>query len=164
MIDMANESQEITYHLLTLCMVQDRDKVLLLNRPDKHGFPGYLAPGGKVQFPESLVEGAIREVEEETGLRVSDLIYKGLDEFVVPQTNFRYMVFNYLTTTFEGELLHNPPEGELEWVPIDEACDLPMQPWFKRRFPLFFEPGTFELQVVWDEDAGKEQKVSLIKT
>lgn len=135
-----------------MCLVQDGDRVLLLNRPDKKGFPGYIGPGGKVDFPESLTEGAIREVREETGLRITGLQYKGLDEYVDPKRNYRYMVFNYLATSFEGELLENPPEGELLWVPIREAMDLPMQSWFKRRFPLFFEPGTFEIFEEWDEE------------
>lgn len=77
-------ASEITYGMYTMCMVKDGDRVLLMNRPDSKGFPGYLAPGGKIEFPESLTEGAIREVYEETGLRVSGLIYKGLDEYVVP--------------------------------------------------------------------------------
>jgi len=61
------------------------------------------------------------------------------------------MVFNYIATAFEGELLANPPEGELHWVSITAALDLPMQPWFKRRFPLFFEEGTFEIHVEENE-------------
>jgi 8-oxo-dGTP diphosphatase len=75
------------------------------------GFPGYIAPGGKVDFPESIVNGAIREVREETGLIVKDIVYKGLEEFCDPSKQLRYMVFNYLATSFEGELLENPPEG-----------------------------------------------------
>lgn len=139
--------------IYTMCMIQDGNKVLLINRPDSKGFPGYLGPGGKVDFPESFTEGAVREIKEETGLdvRPEDLIYKGVDEYVVPETNYRYMVFNYLTHKFSGELLPDPPEGEIEWVDRDVALDLPMQPWFKRRFPLFFEDGTFEISVVWDE-------------
>ncbi|MBD3922397.1 8-oxo-dGTP diphosphatase [Paenibacillus sp. PR3] len=140
--------------LYTMCIVKDEDKILLMNRPDKLGFPGYIGPGGKVDFPESFTEGAVRELREETGLSVQpeDLVFKGIDEYVVPQTNYRYLVFNYLATKYTGELLSNPPEGELSWVTVDEALDLPMQPWFRRRLPLFFAPGTFEISVVWDED------------
>ncbi|MCJ7842210.1 8-oxo-dGTP diphosphatase [Lederbergia sp. NSJ-179] len=138
--------------LYTMCIVQDEDKVLLVNRPSKLGFPGYLGAGGKVDFPEGLTEGAIREVWEETGLKVKDLVFKGIDECVVPEKNYRYMVFNYLAKSYEGELLTDPPEGELLWVPIEEVLSLPMQSWFKRKFPLFFEEGTFEIYEVWDEE------------
>ncbi|MCR2806670.1 8-oxo-dGTP diphosphatase [Paenibacillus soyae] len=139
--------------IYTMCIIQDGDKVLLVNRPDSKGFPGYLGPGGKVELTESITAGAVREVKEETGLNVlpEHLVYKGVDEYVVPETNYRYMVFNYVAQQFSGELLHNPPEGELVWVDVNEALQLPMQPWFRRRFPLFFEAGTFEISVVWDE-------------
>lgn len=140
----------LTVKLLTMCMIQDGEKILLIKRPDSRGFPGYIAPGGKVDFPESIVDAAIREVQEETGLRVTDIVYKGLDEFCDPGEGLRYMVFNYLATSFEGQMTADPPEGELVWVDKDEALQLPMQDWFKRRFPLFFEPGTFELSFVWD--------------
>ncbi|MBO9128150.1 8-oxo-dGTP diphosphatase [Bacillus sp. 165] len=145
----------IQYQMYTMCMIQKGDQVLLINRPDEKGFPGYIAPGGKVEFPESLSEGAIREVFEETGLQVKHLTYKGLDEYVSMEENIRYMVFNYLATEFEGELLHNPPEGELEWVPKNEIKEYPMQEWFKRRFPLFFQEGTFEIQTVGDSEENK---------
>ncbi|RJR09856.1 8-oxo-dGTP diphosphatase [Candidatus Parcubacteria bacterium] len=153
-------TDNIKVDIYTMCLVQDRDKVLLLDRPSNKGFPGFIAPGGKVDFPESLTEGAAREVFEETGLSVSNLKFKGLDEFVDVKKNYRYMVFNYITSTFEGSLLPNPSEGTLHWVPIDEAKELPMQSWFKRRFPLFFQEGTFEIYSVWDE----EEKVTLKET
>lgn len=40
-------------------------------------------------------------------------------------------------TTYDGELLAQPQEGERLWVHKKEALDLPMQDWFRRRFPLF---------------------------
>lgn len=136
---MSNNWKDIEHRIYTMCMIQRNNEVLLIQRPDRLGFPGYIAPGGKVDFPESIVKAAKREVKEETGLLVSNLSFKGLDEYVNPKENVRYMVFNYWTDSFDGELLMNPPEGELLWVPIDEALNLPMQDWFKERFPLFLK-------------------------
>ena len=160
---MTQRSDELKVALYTMCLVRDGDRVLLINRPSHKGFPGWIGPGGKVEFPESLTEVAIREVWEETGLSVGGLIYKGLDEFVDPKQNFRYMVFNYVATSFEGELLQNPPEGELEWVSIKEAAHYPMQPWFRRRFPLFFEEGTFEIYEIYDQEEDVTIKQSVKK-
>lgn len=163
-IIMPQNSHNIEHRIYTMCMIQRNNDALLIKRPDHRGFPGYIAPGGKVDFPESILQAAIRESKEETGLHVSNLIFKGLDEYVNPKENVRYMVFNYWTDSFEGELLLNPPEGELLWVPIDEALNLPMQDWFKERFPLFFEKGTFEIQRVWDRDLDKQVAMTITHT
>ncbi|WRP08598.1 8-oxo-dGTP diphosphatase [Rossellomorea aquimaris] len=145
--------------MYSLVMIQRGEKVLLLNRPERKEYPGYIAPGGKVDFPESPAAGAIREVREETGLHIEKLRYKGLDEYVVPENRFRYIVYNYLAYETSGELLDNPPEGDLVWVPKADALDLPMQPFFKRKFPLFFEEGTFEIHTSWDGSDKKTAEV-----
>ncbi|MED1562280.1 DNA mismatch repair protein MutT [Alkalihalobacillus alcalophilus ATCC 27647 = CGMCC 1.3604] len=154
--------QEIQYKFWTVCMVQERDRVLLLNRQHDY-FKGYIPPGGKVDFPESFVEGAIREVYEETGLKVKNLQYKGLYEYVNPVKMERHMIFNYLTTDFEGEIKAGS-EGEPEWIRISELEHIPMQKSIRRRMPFFFEEGTFEIHVQWDEEKAQEGDVRIRKT
>lgn len=141
--------KKVETSLLSMVIIhnQDSNEILLINRPTKKGFPGYIGAGGKIELTESFSEGAAREVAEETGLIVhpEDLIYKGVDEYVIQQEGYRYIVFNYVVTEYRGKLLTDPPEGELLWVPLEEAMDLPMQDWFRRRLPYFFQEGTFEI-------------------
>lgn len=153
----------VKYKFWTVVMIQHEDKVLLLNR-QHDDFKGFIPPGGKVEFPESFVEGAIREVKEETGLEVSNLVFKGISEFVNKKTKARYIIFNYWTKDFKGILLTDPPEGELMWVNVSEVKNLPMQEDIRIRFDLFFKEGTFEIQTVWDESTNKVEKIHIINT
>ena len=156
-------SEGVNYKFWTVCLIQDGDHVLLLNRQHDH-FKGYIPPGGKVEFPESFTDAAIREVKEETGLDVSNLVYKGIYEYVNPEKKDRYIIFNYITNCFSGTLLENTPEGKPVWVHIDEIAKLPMQTSIRRRFPFFFEEGTFEIQVEWDNENNQDGKVIIKKT
>jgi len=154
---------EINYKLWTVCLVQKGDHVLLLDR-QHDDFQGFIPPGGKVEFPESLTEAAKREVKEETGLDVSNLQFKGIYEYVNPVKNDHYMIFNYKTSTFSGTLLENTREGKPVWIHINEVYDLPMQDSIRRRFPLFFEEGTFEIHVEWDQEKNQEGRVRVKRT
>lgn len=143
-------------HATLLSMVilhnDETDEILLLNRPSEAGFPGYIGPGGKIELSESFAEGAARELLEETGFIVqpADLIFKGIDEFIIQDEKYRYIVFNYLARSFSGAPHANPPEGELHWVKRSAAHKLPMQEWFQERLPKFFEEGTFEVSVEYE--------------
>ncbi|MCA0173259.1 NUDIX domain-containing protein [Bacillus sp. RAR_GA_16] len=148
-----------TIHATLLSMVilhnEETDEILLLNRPPEAGFPGYIGPGGKIELSESFAEGAARELLEETGFIVqpTDLIFKGIDEFIIQDEKYRYIVFNYLARSFTGAAHANPPEGELHWVKRSAALKLPMQEWFQERLPKFFEEGTFEVSVEYERQS-----------
>ena len=141
----------MNYKFWTVVMVQQQENVLLLNRQHDH-FKGYIPPGGKVDFPEGFAEGAIREVKEETGLDVHSLTFKGISHYTNAVKKEHFIIYNYLTNDFSGELLAHCEEGELEWVPICEAKNYPMQEDIRVRFDYFFEPGTFEIHMIWDEE------------
>jgi 8-oxo-dGTP diphosphatase len=153
--------KEYETQLYTMVMIEKGNRLLLVERPNDKGFPGYIAPGGKVDFPESPAQGAEREVKEETGLTVKSMRFKGIDEFVIPHKKFRYIVYNYLATDTSGKLLEKPPEGNLKWICKNEALGLPMQPWFKRRFPYFFKEGVFEIHSVWDGIENNSAEVTI---
>ena len=68
--------------LTTLCMVFRDDKILLQNRV-KTDWRGYCFPGGHVEPGESVVDSAIREIKEETGLTVSQLRLCGIKQFPI---------------------------------------------------------------------------------
>lgn len=62
------------------------------------------------------------------------------------------MIFNYITSEFEGDLLADHKEGKAEWIHINALDSIPMQDSFRRRIPLFFEDGVFEIHTRWKED------------
>ena len=61
---MPPNSHNIEHQIYTMCMIQRNNEISLIKRPSHRGFPGYIAPGGKVDFPESIVQAAIREVKK----------------------------------------------------------------------------------------------------
>ncbi|MGE7625400.1 hypothetical protein ACQKMD_21095, partial [Viridibacillus sp. NPDC096237] len=93
-----------------------------------------LLKDGRFSYPRLL-----KNVEAE--LRISSTLH------VNPVAKDRYMIFNYITKEFEGELLEDAPEGKAVWGDIEKAYKLPMQTSIRRRFPLFFKDGTFEIQL-----------------
>ena len=105
--------------LTSLCMIYRGEEILLQNRV-KTDWRGYCFPGGHVEPGESVVDSAIREIKEETGLTVSQLRLCGIKQF--PIDGGRYLVFFFKTDRFFGELISSD-EGNMEWV---HRKDLPM--------------------------------------
>ncbi|MFP7477157.1 8-oxo-dGTP diphosphatase [Terribacillus saccharophilus] len=142
----------IEHKIYNMVMIHTEDQVLLLDR-QHDDFRGFIPPGGKVDFPESLTASAIREVKEETGLDVWDLEYKGVQHYVNDEQNIRYLIFYYITDSFSGTLLSDSREGNPSWVHKSEAMELPMQDVVRTVFPLFFREGTFELYLHAESEA-----------
>lgn len=103
--------------LTVLCLVHRGEELLLQNR-EKKDWQGWTMPGGHVEPGESIVDSAIREMKEETGLDVSCLKLCGVKQF--PIERGRYLVFLFKSDTFAGEL-RSSEEGEVEWVKL---CNL----------------------------------------
>jgi 8-oxo-dGTP diphosphatase len=118
-----------------MCMVTDgKGNVLLQDRTDKH-WPGMVFPGGHVEPGESFVQSVIREVWEETGIRVEDPKLCGIKQFPT-ENDERYVVLFFKATKFSGEL-KSSDEGEALWVPRSELLKQKLVHGFEEMLTVF---------------------------
>ena len=102
--------------ITNLCMVRDGDRVLVMDRK-KEDWPGITFPGGHVEAGESFTEAVIREVKEETGLRIAYPQICGMKDWV--EDGIRYVVLFYKSEKFEGDLISSE-EGKVWWEDLKE--------------------------------------------
>tara|TARA_A100001037_G_scaffold104940_1_gene95363 strand:- start:1248 stop:1835 length:588 start_codon:yes stop_codon:yes gene_type:complete len=103
----------------TLVFVTNESKVLLINKKTGHGAGKINVPGGKVELGESPVNCATREVREEVGLAVDDLVLKGEMKFV-GRLSANWQGYVYTTERFCGDM-RVTEEAEPFWCSIDEV-------------------------------------------
>ena len=99
-----------------LCYIFNDSKVLLqLKAKGRFGEDKWNAPGGKVKEGETPEQAAIREVYEETGLKVSSLELKGKLSFLFEKNEeHNQEVYVFSTRSFSGKESANE-EGILQW-------------------------------------------------
>ncbi len=101
------------------------DRILLLRRADEDI---WCLPKGTVEMGESLEETAVREVREETGLRVRLLrpLHTVRYSFFWPPggVNFEKTVTYFLAESIGGRLEPEPGFDEARWVTREEAMRL----------------------------------------
>jgi len=105
----------------TLCIIKKDNQILLqLKTEGRFGEGKWNGSGGKVNPDELPIEAAVREVDEETGLKVVDLKLHGvLRHHFEAEEKKIWKVYVYSTSTFDGKLIPSP-EGELKWFHIDD--------------------------------------------
>lgn len=112
--------------LTSLCYIEQDDKYLMLHRTKKAHDPNHakwLGIGGKFERDESPEECMLREVYEETGLRLTEYRFRGIITFASsdwPETEYMHL---FTAGAFEGQL-KECSEGELAWIPRTQVFGL----------------------------------------
>lgn len=112
--------------LATLCYVQKDDKTLMVHRVKKENdmHQGkWNGLGGKFEPGETPEECAIREIYEESGLKVRNPKLKGLLTFPGFANDEDWYAFVFVAREFEGDLIDSP-EGVLSWIDNDKLMEL----------------------------------------
>jgi 8-oxo-dGTP diphosphatase len=112
-------------------IVRDR-KILLSTRLKKYGYGKLALPGGHVEWMEDLRDTAVREVLEETGIRLSKRSVHNLwvySEEVHPKLGKHYVTFYLIAAMPKGqEPMDMEPRKHGKWDWYD-PFDLPRNTW-----------------------------------
>lgn len=111
----------------TLCYIEKDNKYLMLHRVKKVNdlnHDKWVGIGGKLMENETPDECLLREVKEETGLTLTEYRLRGIVTFLSDKWEGEYM-YLFTATDYTGEMIECD-EGNLEWVPVDKVCDLPI--------------------------------------
>ncbi|MGD7045867.1 NUDIX hydrolase [Jeotgalibacillus proteolyticus] len=105
--------------VFTMCFVENNNQVLLQRRVKKPFKGLWNAPGGKVEAFESPLEACKREIQEETGLAIENVSFRGIMT-VTNENQKRSDVLMLFHTKEVSGILSSSDEGEVAWVETEK--------------------------------------------
>ena len=141
---MRTEQVELT----VLCLIHNEDSFLLQDRTKKD-WRGYTLPGGHIEPGESIVDAVVREMKEETGLRIKSPRLCGVKQF--PIEGGRYLVFLFETDRFEGRVVDSD-EGRMYWVKTSELANVNLVDDFETLIEVMLSDTLTEFQYVLEDE------------
>ena len=113
----------------TLCYIEKDASYLMMHRVSKKEDPNagkWIGVGGHFEEGESPEDCLLREVYEETGLKLTSYKLRGIITFVSDEWDTEIMHL-YTADGFEGDIdsvQEKCAEGILRWIPIGEVLNL----------------------------------------
>lgn len=102
------------------CCLIENGKIVITKYLQGNKIGYYDIPGGKIEEGETPEETAIREMKEETGMDVSDLVKKGI--FEVEYSNRKFIFDVFIAKKYEGSP-QNFEENTSEWIDIKSLLE-----------------------------------------
>lgn len=141
--------------LATLCYVRRDGKTLMLLRNkkinDMHAGK-WNGLGGKFEAGETPEDCAIREIYEESGLRVVAPQLHGILTFPDFNGSDDWYTFVFVARNFTGTLIDSP-EGELHWIDDADLLNLALWPGDRIFLPWLERDPFFSGRFVYQDEA-----------
>lgn len=103
-------------------------KVLAVRRARKPAIALYTMPGGVVEAGETLLEAVIREVHEETGLKIAPVALAGHREAIQRDrqgvVERHFVILCFAARWLSGEVVLNEELDDARWLKPDELAAL----------------------------------------
>lgn len=144
-------NRKTSVELTNMCMVYDDQGNVLVEEKLVYNSKGLVFPGGHVESNESVVDSMIREIQEETGLTISNLQFCGIKDWIEFDGS-RYMVFLYKTNVFSGTI-QSSSEGDVFWMPLEELKQKETLWHLDKMLEIFCGSGVTELYFDRNADA-----------
>ena len=125
--------------LCNMCMITDpKGRVLVQERLPKpsNAWCGLTFPGGHVEPGETVVASVSREVREETGLTITDVVPAGYIQWYNTDRQSQYFVFLFKTSSYSGDL-KGSAEGNVKWMTLDEMLSGKLVPNMQKYLAVF---------------------------
>ena len=138
---------------MTLCIVQQGDKILLGMKKRGFGAGRWNGFGGKLNVDETVEQAARREMKEEAGIELTDLEKVGVIDFEFQGKPGILEVNIFRSTDFSGEPVESE-EMKPQWFGLDQIPFAQMWPDDIHWFPLFLVGKKFTGRFLFGEGEG----------
>ena len=139
-----------------ICLVYQGDQILVQER-HKKDWPGLTFPGGHVENGENFHDAVIREVKEETGLRLRRPVLCGIEEFKTEEED-RYIMLYYKCNDFTGKL-KSSREGEVFWINKNDLDKYKLSLDLKRIYKVMTSEELSEIIYYYDKNGKWRSKI-----
>ncbi len=122
------------YKIVAKAIIFDYEKNVLVLRKSREerwrkGSHGWDFPGGSLEVDELLMEGLVRELEEEVGLRVK--VFAPAYIYDEIQEEKHLVVIKFACGQPEGELTLSSEHEHYSWIPLDSLHKATIPEWMK---------------------------------
>lgn len=146
----------------TLCYVRSQGRTLMIHRIKKQNdmhAGKWNGLGGKLEPGETPEECALREIWEESGIKVKNLHWKGFLTFPQFANQEDWYAFVFIADA-DQEMIIDSNEGELRWIPNDKILELDLWEGDRIFLPWLDQPRFFSAKFNYQDKKLVDYQVS----